>query len=74
MSSPPPKHRCLDQLSGLQGFLYTGFQYLRSYSFYKDAKLLRLTRYRYNNVPYDNNGQYFYIKDGADVWNPAGSL
>ena len=41
------------------------------YSFYKDAKLLRLTRYRYNNVPYDNNGQYFYIKDGADVWNPG---
>ncbi len=41
------------------------------YSFYKDAKLLRLTRYRYNNVPYDNNGKYFYIKDGNSVWNPA---
>ena len=41
------------------------------YSFYKDAKLLRLTRYRYNNVPYDNNGKYFYIKDGDCVWNPA---
>ena len=27
------------------------------YTFYKDAKLLRLTRYRYNNVPYDNNGE-----------------
>ena len=41
------------------------------YSFYKDAKLLRLTRYRYNNVPYDNNGRYFYINDGHDVWNIA---
>ncbi|WP_029324575.1 GH36-type glycosyl hydrolase domain-containing protein [Butyrivibrio sp. AE3004] len=41
------------------------------YSFYKDAKLLRLTRYRYNNVPYDNNGKYFYIKDGEIVWNPG---
>ena len=41
------------------------------YSFYKDAKLLRLTRYRYNNVPYDNNGRYFYIKDGDTVWNPG---
>ncbi|MCR4832448.1 MAG: glycosyl transferase [Butyrivibrio sp.] len=41
------------------------------YSFYKDAKLLRLTRYRYNNVPYDNNGKYFYIKDGETIWNPA---
>ncbi len=41
------------------------------YSFYKDAKLLRLTRYRYNNVPLDNNGKYYYIKDGDTVWNPG---
>lgn len=41
------------------------------YSFYKDAKLLRLTRYRYNNVPYDNNGKYFYIKENDTVWNPG---
>ena len=41
------------------------------YTFYKDAKLLRLTRYRYNNVPYDNNGKYFFIKDGETVWNPG---
>ncbi len=46
------------------------------YTFYKDAKLLRLTRYRYNNVPYDNNGKYFYIKDTTDsanetIWNPG---
>ena len=41
------------------------------YSFFKDAKLLRLTRYRYNNVPGDNNGKYYYIKDGDTVWNPG---
>ncbi|MCR4586802.1 MAG: glycosyl transferase [Lachnospiraceae bacterium] len=41
------------------------------YSFYKDAKLLRLTRYRYNDVPMDTNGKYFYIKDGDTVWNPG---
>ncbi len=41
------------------------------YSFYKDAKLLRLTRYRYNNIPADENGRYFYIKDGDTVWNPG---
>ncbi len=41
------------------------------YTFYKDAKLLRLTRYRYNNVPGDINGKYFYIKDGNTVWNPG---
>lgn len=41
------------------------------YSFYKDAKLLRLTRYRYNNVPTDTNGRYYYIKDGDTIWNPG---
>ncbi len=41
------------------------------YSFYKDAKLLRLTRYRYNDMPYDCNGKYFYIKEGDKVWNPG---
>ena len=41
------------------------------YTFYKDAKLLRITRYRYNDVPMDINGKYFYIKDGDTVWNPG---
>lgn len=41
------------------------------YSFYKDAKLLRLTRYRYNNCPSDNGGRYYYIKDGETVFNPG---
>lgn len=41
------------------------------YSFYKDAKLLRLTRYRYNNIPTDTNGRYYYIKDGDTIWNPG---
>ena len=41
------------------------------YSFYKDAKLLRLTRYRYNNIPLDSNGLYYFIKDGDTVWNPG---
>ena len=41
------------------------------YSFFKDAKLLRLTRYRYNNVPNDTGGKYYYIKDGDTVWNPG---
>jgi len=41
------------------------------YTFYKDAKLLRLTRYRYNDIPYDGNGKYFYIKDNDSIWNPG---
>ncbi len=41
------------------------------YSFFKDAKFRRLTRYRYNNVPMDNGGRYFYIKDGDTTWSPG---
>lgn len=41
------------------------------YTFYKDAKFRRLTRYRYNSVPMDNGGKYFYINDGGDVWSPG---
>lgn len=41
------------------------------YSFYKDAKLLRLTRYRYNNVPLDSNGHYYYINENGTIWNPG---
>ncbi|MGB4414746.1 MAG: glycosyl transferase [Paludibacter sp.] len=41
------------------------------YSFYKDAKFRRLNRYRYNNVPMDNGGRYFYIKDGDTIWSPG---
>jgi cellobiose phosphorylase len=41
------------------------------YSFYKDAKFRRITRYRYNNVPMDSGGRYFYINDGESIWNPG---
>jgi cellobiose phosphorylase len=41
------------------------------YSFYLDAKFRRLTRYRYNNVPMDSGGKYFYIKDGDTAWSPG---
>ena len=41
------------------------------YCFYQDARLRRLTRYRYNNVPLDDGGRYFYINDGGDCWSPS---
>ena len=41
------------------------------YSFYRDAKFRRITRYRYNNVPMDNGGRYFYICDGDTTWSPG---
>jgi cellobiose phosphorylase len=50
------------------------------YSFYRDARLRRLTRYRYNNVPLDTGGRYLYIRDdggsgkdapAGDYWSPS---
>ena len=48
------------------------------YSFYRDARLRRLTRYRYNNVPADSGGRYLYIRDDgaasgapAPYWSPS---
>jgi len=41
------------------------------YTFYKDAKYRRITRYRYNNVPMDSGGKYFYINDGGCIWSPG---
>ena len=47
------------------------------YSFYRDARLRRLTRYRYNNVPHDDGGRYFYIGGinvDYDAENPENNL
>ncbi len=47
------------------------------YSFYKDARLRRLTRYRYNNAPLDSGGRYIYLRDdaphlsGPSFWSPS---
>jgi cellobiose phosphorylase len=43
------------------------------YSFYRDARLRRLTRYRYNNVPLDSGGRYLYLRDddSGEFWSPT---
>jgi cellobiose phosphorylase len=43
------------------------------YSFYRDARLRRLTRYRYNNVPFDTGGRYLYLRDNTSgaYWSPT---
>ena len=41
------------------------------YAFYKDARLRRITRYRYNNLPLDQEGFHIYVKDGKTIFNPA---
>lgn len=41
------------------------------YCFYRDARLRRITRYRYNNIPADCGGRYFYVREGNSVWSPT---
>jgi cellobiose phosphorylase len=43
------------------------------YSFFRDARLRRLTRYRYNNAPLDTGGRYLFLRDRAngDYWSPS---
>ena len=58
---------------GMEGFFSLISNTAGGYTFYKDARLRRITRYRYNNVPIDMGGRYLYIKDGDTVWNPGWS-
>lgn len=56
---------------GSDGFFSLISNTCGGYSFYRDAKLRRITRFRYNNVPTDDGGRMFYICDGDTVWSPA---
>jgi cellobiose phosphorylase len=51
---------------GCENFFSLFSQTGGGYSFYRDARLRRITRYRYNNTPADSNGRYFFIRDDAD--------
>ena len=56
---------------GNQGFFSLISNTCGGYAFYRDAKLRRITRFRYNNVPHDEGGRCFYICDGDVTWSPA---
>ena len=56
---------------GTNGFFSLISNTAGGYCFYKDAKHRRILRYRYNNVPADNGGRYFYINDNGDCWTPS---
>jgi cellobiose phosphorylase len=51
---------------GCEGFFSLFSHTCGGYCFYRDARLRRVTRYRYNEIPLDSNGRYFYLRDDAD--------
>ncbi|MBN1609389.1 MAG: glycosyl transferase [Polyangiaceae bacterium] len=57
---------------GTQEFFGLISQQAGGYCFYRDARLRRLTRYRYHNVPLDAGGRYFYIREeNGEYWTPS---
>jgi cellobiose phosphorylase len=55
---------------GTEGFFSIISNVGTGYSFYKDAKLRRITRFRYNS-PSDQGGRNYYLKEGSDIWSPC---
>ncbi len=72
ITSPKTPYPWINYL-GTQDFFSLISNTAGGYHFYKDARLRRITRYRYNNVPVDMGGRYFYINDEGNVWNPGWS-
>ncbi len=72
INSPKTPYPWINYL-GTQDFFGLISNTAGGYDFYKDARLARITRYRYNNVPADAGGRYFYINDNGTVWNPGWS-
>jgi cellobiose phosphorylase len=58
---------------GMQDFFSLISNTAGGYAFYQDARLRRITRYRYNNVPLDMGGRYIYLRDSAsgEFWSPT---
>ena len=58
---------------GSQGYFGLISNTAGGYSFYRDARLRRITRYRYNHVPFDTGGRYLYLRDDASgqFWSPS---
>lgn len=72
ITSPKTPYPWINYL-GTNGFFGLISNTAGGYTFYRDARLRRITRYRYNNVPIDMGGRYFYINDNGTVWSPSWS-
>lgn len=63
----------INYISNMEGYCGIVSQSGGGFSFFKDPRDRRITKYRYNNVPVDRPGRYFYIRDGNDgaYWSPT---
>ncbi len=70
ITTPQTPYPWINYLGSEQFFSLISHQ-AGGYSFYRDARMRRLTRYRYNNIPADAGGRYLYVHDDGDVWTPS---
>jgi cellobiose phosphorylase len=70
ITTPHTPHPWINYL-GCEDFFSLISHQAAGYCFYRDARLRRLTRYRYNNVPTDAGGRYLYVREGNDFWSPS---
>jgi cellobiose phosphorylase len=70
ITTPKTPHPWINYL-GSESFFGLVSHQSGGYCFYRDARLRRVTRYRYNNTPTDVGGRYFYVNDGGDLWSPS---
>ncbi len=70
ITTPQTPYPWINYLGSEQFFSLLSHQ-AGGYSFYRDPRMRRLTRYRYNNVPADAGGRYLYVHDDGDVWTPS---
>ncbi len=70
ITTPHTPHPWINYL-GSESFFSLISHQAGGYCFYRDARVRRILRHRYNNVPADAGGRYFYIRDGDDYWTPS---
>jgi cellobiose phosphorylase len=63
----------INYISNQRGYCGIISQTGGGFSFHRDPKERRITKYRYNNVPVDRPGRYFYVKDEktGEFWSPT---
>jgi cellobiose phosphorylase len=70
ITTPHTPHPWINYL-GTESFFSLVSHQAGGYCFYRDARVRRILRHRYNNVPADSGGRYFYVRDGDDYWTPS---
>jgi cellobiose phosphorylase len=70
ITTPHTPHPWINYL-GTESFFSLVSHQGGGYCFYRDARVRRILRHRYNNVPVDSGGRYFYVREGDDYWTPT---